>query len=141
MSTHRLAVYLILRRDDRVLFGLRRGTGYRDGEWGLPSGKLEAGERLLDAMVREAKEELGLDLDPASPRSGEAVDHLLEPALGGLEQPLHLVERVGGVLPPGGGQPFGEPAQPFDERRQLGVDRGELGTRSHMGTVYPTHRT
>ena len=63
---HLLAVYLVLRRGEEVLFGLRRGTGYRDGEWGLPAGRLEEGERLIDAVVREAEEELGLRLDPAS---------------------------------------------------------------------------
>jgi 8-oxo-dGTP diphosphatase len=74
VTAHRLAVYLVLRRGDEVLFGLRQGTGYRDGEWGLPSGKLEAGERLLDAMRREAKEEIGLDLDPASLRILTAIE-------------------------------------------------------------------
>jgi 8-oxo-dGTP diphosphatase len=72
--SHRLAVYLILRRGDEVLFGLRQGTGYRDGEWGLPSGKLEAGERLIDAMVREAREEVGLELEPTSLRIATAVE-------------------------------------------------------------------
>lgn len=71
---HRLAVYLVLRRDDLVLFGLRAGTGYRDGEWGLPSGKVEDGERLIEAMVREAREEVGLELDPASLRIVGAVE-------------------------------------------------------------------
>ncbi len=66
MGSHRLAVYLVLRRGDDVLFGLRSGTGYRDGEYGLPSGKVHAGELLIDAIVREAQEEVDLDLDPSS---------------------------------------------------------------------------
>jgi 8-oxo-dGTP diphosphatase len=74
VAGHRLAVYLVLRRGDTVLFGLRRGTGYRDGEWGVPAGRVEEGERLLDAMVREAKEEIGVDLDPASLRILTAIE-------------------------------------------------------------------
>lgn len=68
VASHQLAVYLVLRSGDDVLFGLRSGTGYRDGEYGLPSGKVDAQELLIDAIVREAQEEVDLDLDPSSLR-------------------------------------------------------------------------
>ncbi len=60
--------YLILRRGDEVLLGLRRGTGYFDEHWGLPAGHVEAGEMPLAGLVREAKEEIGLDIDAADVR-------------------------------------------------------------------------
>ena len=44
----------------RYLFLLRDDSRY-DNCWGLPGGKLEAGETLIDAIHRECKEELGLD--------------------------------------------------------------------------------
>ncbi len=60
-----VAVHLILRRGDDVLLGLRFNTGWSDGCWHLPAGHVEPGETPLDALVREAAEELGLALDPA----------------------------------------------------------------------------
>ncbi|MEV0364631.1 NUDIX hydrolase [Nocardia fusca] len=48
----------------RVLFGRRANTGYEDGAYHLPSGHLEAGESVVAALVREAKEEIGVTIDP-----------------------------------------------------------------------------
>lgn len=60
--SHRLAVYVVLREGSDVMFMLRSGTGYRDGQYGLPSGKVEQGESLIDAARREVVEETGLAL-------------------------------------------------------------------------------
>jgi 8-oxo-dGTP pyrophosphatase MutT (NUDIX family) len=46
----------------QVLLMKRKNTGYNDGEYELPGGHLEANEDLFDAMIREAKEELLIDL-------------------------------------------------------------------------------
>ncbi|MFB7878536.1 NUDIX domain-containing protein [Nocardia sp. NPDC056064] len=48
----------------RVLFGRRAGTGYADGAYHLPSGHLEAEESVIDALVREAAEEIGVQIEP-----------------------------------------------------------------------------
>jgi 8-oxo-dGTP diphosphatase len=48
--------------DVRVLLMLRQNTGYQDGNWGLPSGHVEAGELPKEALVREVKEELGVTI-------------------------------------------------------------------------------
>lgn len=61
-------VLLILTRGDEVLLALRQGTGYADGCWNVPSGKLEAGEPLEAAVRREAREEIGLDLAAGEPQ-------------------------------------------------------------------------
>ena len=60
--TLRCAVYALLVRDNYILMSLRKNTGYMDGFYSLPAGHLERGERLLQAVVREAHEEIGLDL-------------------------------------------------------------------------------
>lgn len=51
---------LILVRDNHVLLAQRQGTGYADGAWNLPSGKLEDGETVLQAAQREGLEEIGI---------------------------------------------------------------------------------
>ena len=65
------AAYVLLRRtqDDaeQLLLQLREGTGYMDGHWAAAAaGHVEAGESVLDAAVREAAEELGIDIDAAN---------------------------------------------------------------------------
>ncbi len=58
------SLYLILIRDGKVLLMRRKDTGFEDGNYGLPSGHLEDGESLTQGMCREAKEELGITLQP-----------------------------------------------------------------------------
>ncbi|MBX7066773.1 MAG: NUDIX domain-containing protein [Parachlamydiales bacterium] len=54
--------YLVLRRRDEVLLGLRQNTGYCDGLWSLVAGHVEDGEAASAGMVREAKEEIGIEV-------------------------------------------------------------------------------
>lgn len=56
-------VLLLLVRDESVLLARRHNTGYADGQWNLPSGKLEAGEDVVAAVIREAREEVAIDLE------------------------------------------------------------------------------
>lgn len=63
--TYPAAVYLCLFDAGRLLLQRRAGTGYRDGELSLPAGHIEPGESATAALLRETREELGLDLDPA----------------------------------------------------------------------------
>lgn len=56
------AVYLFLEQDGKILLSRRLNTGYEDGNYGLVSGHLEGDEASSQALVREAKEEAGIDL-------------------------------------------------------------------------------
>ncbi|MBY8878568.1 methyltransferase domain-containing protein [Actinacidiphila acidipaludis] len=57
-------VHLVLLRGDDVLLARRAGTGYADGLLHAPSGHLEDGEDVRSGMIREAHEEIGIELDP-----------------------------------------------------------------------------
>lgn len=64
-ATFRAAVYLVLLRDDHVLLLRRCNTGYEDGKYSLPAGHVEPGEAATQAMLREAAEEIGIELAEA----------------------------------------------------------------------------
>ncbi|WP_067271970.1 methyltransferase domain-containing protein [Streptomyces jeddahensis] len=68
-------VHLILRRGDEVLLARRAGTGYGDGLLNGPSGHVEDGEDVRAAMIREAREEIGLDLAPDDLRVALVMQH------------------------------------------------------------------
>jgi 8-oxo-dGTP diphosphatase len=57
--------HVILRRDGRLLLVRRAGKVYASGQLCLPSGHLEQGESIIDAAIRETREEVGIVLDPA----------------------------------------------------------------------------
>ncbi|CAO5187009.1 8-oxo-dGTP diphosphatase [Frankia sp. AiPs1] len=59
-------VMLLLIRDGTVLLAERSGTGFADGYFNCPSGKVEQGEDVAAALCREAREEVGLHLHPGS---------------------------------------------------------------------------
>ncbi|OGL71253.1 hypothetical protein A3C17_03835 [Candidatus Uhrbacteria bacterium RIFCSPHIGHO2_02_FULL_53_13] len=57
------AVYLILKKGNEVLLQMRQGSEYFDDWWAIPAGHVEPGELPIAALVREVKEEIGIDLD------------------------------------------------------------------------------
>ena len=58
-----ISVQLILEKQNKILLMKRKNTGYEDGKYALPGGHVEANEEIRMALLREVKEELGIDLD------------------------------------------------------------------------------
>jgi len=55
---------LLLNPEGLILFGRRHNTGFEDGAWHVPAGHLEASESVVQALIREAKEEVGVTIAP-----------------------------------------------------------------------------
>ena len=63
----KIVVDLLLKRrnengKEEILLLLRENTGYLDGYYDLSGGHVEKNEDLFAAMIREAKEEIGIDI-------------------------------------------------------------------------------
>lgn len=50
-------------KDNKVLLLHRSNTGLNDGMWGMIGGLVECNETPLSAVIREVKEEVGLDIN------------------------------------------------------------------------------
>jgi 8-oxo-dGTP diphosphatase len=59
-----VGVGAVIIADGRVLL-VKRGHPPLAGEWSIPGGMLEVGERVREAAVREVLEETGLTVEPA----------------------------------------------------------------------------
>ena len=59
-----VAVHLLLVKDNKVLLLRRFNTGYEDGNYSVVAGHVDSDEDLKTAMIREAKEEAGIEITP-----------------------------------------------------------------------------
>jgi 8-oxo-dGTP diphosphatase len=66
MKIHNVAAAILIDPDGRI-FTARRKSGDYAGYWEFPGGKLEPGETYEQALHREVKEELGVEVTIDSP--------------------------------------------------------------------------
>ncbi len=94
---------IIRDRHGRVLLSQRPAHKHQGGRWEFPGGKVEPGESLHQALVRELHEELGVEV--ASSRPFMTIDHQYPE----LKVRLHFREVLGWR-----GDPVAREQQPFD---------------------------
>ncbi|MEU2928958.1 (deoxy)nucleoside triphosphate pyrophosphohydrolase [Streptomyces sp. NPDC007251] len=94
----------------RLLAARRSAPADLAGRWELPGGKVEPDERPEDALVRELREELGVDAEPVERVPGEWP----------LRAPYVLRVWTARLRP---GSPAPKPLEDHDELRWLTPDR------------------
>lgn len=56
-----IVTQIYVKKDNKILMVQENKTG-KKGKWNMPAGKLEENETLIDAAIRETKEETNLDV-------------------------------------------------------------------------------
>ncbi len=89
----RVAAYALVRRADEVLLTRVSPQGFHTGLWNLPGGGIEHGERPAAALVREVREECGVEAE-VGPLLGVFDDHFSGTAPGGRYEDFHSVVLI-----------------------------------------------
>jgi mutator protein MutT len=87
-----LGVGAVIWNENREIVLIRRGNPPRKGDWSIPGGRVEWGETLRDAILREVLEETGLTVEIAGPI--ESVDSITRDEAGAVIRHYVLVDFV-----------------------------------------------
>ena len=70
-------VSFLIEKDGKFLLFYRTDGYFKDGWWVLPAGHIEADETATQAVIREAKEELGIEIKPKDVSFAHIVHNLV----------------------------------------------------------------
>ncbi len=90
----------VIRRAGKVFICLRADHQHQGGKWEFPGGKVDAGESVVDALKRELREEIGIEVISCQPFLDISHDY-------GDKQVALLVREVTGFT----GEPHGVEGQ------------------------------
>jgi 8-oxo-dGTP diphosphatase len=93
-----VAAAALVDSDGRVLIAQRPEGKQLAGLWEFPGGKVEDGETPETALIRELREELGIEVTPACLAPFVFASHTYETFH--LLMPLYLIRRWTGVVAP-----------------------------------------
>jgi 8-oxo-dGTP diphosphatase len=97
-----VAAVALIDKDGRVLISKRPEGKSLAGLWEFPGGKIEPGERPETALIRELKEELGIDVAQSCLAPLTFASHAYEDFH--LLMPLYVCRRWKGLVAPQEGQ-------------------------------------
>jgi 8-oxo-dGTP diphosphatase len=97
-----VAACALIDPDGRVLIAERPPGKSMAGLWEFPGGKIEAGERPEETVIRELKEELGIDVKEACLAPFTFASHAYPDFQ--LLMPLYVCRRWEGIVAPQEGQ-------------------------------------
>ncbi len=100
----RVAAYALVVRDGAVLLTRFSERGFHTGQWGLPGGGIEHGEHPRDAVVREVREETGLECLVGGLITVDDV-RVRGTAPSGRDEEFHSIGIVYAVTVPHGAEP------------------------------------
>lgn len=86
-----VAVGAVVVKVGRVLLA-RRGKAPGYGRWSLPGGAVMLGEGLKEAVVREVREECGLDIEVGD--EAEVVERIVRDEKGGLQYHYVIIDYL-----------------------------------------------
>jgi len=99
-----VGVGAVILNEGKILL-VRRGVEPGKGRWSIPGGAVELGEKVRDATIREAKEEVGLDVEITDDRPFDAVDSMTTTEDNRFRYHYVLLQFItrpkGGTLKPG----------------------------------------
>jgi ADP-ribose pyrophosphatase YjhB (NUDIX family) len=86
-----VGIGVVVWREDKILL-VKRKNPPAEGQWGLPGGKQQLGETIMEAAVREVREETGIDIAPHGIVT--ALDAITRDKKGKIEFHYTIVEVV-----------------------------------------------
>jgi len=98
-----VGVGAVVLHEGRLLL-VKRGVEPAKGKWSIPGGVVELGEGVREAVLREVKEECGLDIELETDRPMDVLDSLVTDEEGRLKYHYVLLQFLarprGGTLKP-----------------------------------------